>query len=541
MMPLVRIFRSGELVCETVGGAGETLLARIGAAGVFLDAPCGGQGKCGKCLVRLGGDGRQVLACRTIVDGVMDVYLPDDMEMKIAVAGADAGTVRAAGTPLDKPPRAVSDHMRDKATFEESRRISVAHPQDGKRLGVAVDIGTTTVVAHLTDINTGERLATSSGVNAQRPFGADVISRIQYCADNGHETLARIIREQLSKLIRNACAAVGKRSEDIEYISIAANTIMGHLAAGYSPVGMGVVPFTTVSLFGDELAAGDDLHVAKNAKAYFAPAISAYVGGDITAGMLAAGIDGNPGPVIFLDIGTNGEIALKSGDKYYCCATAAGPAFEGAEIAMGMAAVSGAINHVKWDGGLDLSVIGGTSPSGLCGSGLLDALAVLLETGAVDDTGRMLDPAEIEHEIAGCMGKIDGKNVFKLTKDGGVHMTAADIRKLQLAKSAIAAGIQTLLRHTGIAEGQVKLFVLAGGFGSFMDQYSAARIGLFPRCFVPVAKTLGNTAGEGAALALCSEDTRALLENIRGRCEYIELSSSAVFNEQFVEQMMFSW
>ncbi|MDR0491256.1 MAG: ASKHA domain-containing protein [Oscillospiraceae bacterium] len=528
MPPTIKIYRSGKLVCETDGIPGETLLARISAAGMFLDAPCGGQGKCGKCLIRLSPTGKQILACRTAIDGDADVYLPDEMEMKIADAGTGASPYHIAATPEEeKPPQPPS-----------APSIPLARPGDS-RLGVAVDIGTTTVVAHLTDIATGTRIATASGVNAQRPYGADVISRIQYCVENGHETLTRLIREQLSKLIRNTCAASGARSEDIAYISIAANTIMEHLAARYSPVGMGVVPFTPVSLFGDELEVGDDLPVAKNAKVYFAPAISSYVGGDITAGMLAAGLESEDGPVVYLDIGTNGEIVLKSGNKYFCCATAAGPAFEGAEISMGMAAIRGAVNHVKWDGGLKLSVIGEAQPLGLCGSGLLDALAVLLETGAVDETGRLLNTNDIDHEIAEHIEKFNGENIFRLAKESPVYMSASDIRKLQLAKSAIAAGIQTLLRRTGTNEDQVKRFVLAGGFGSFMDQCSAARIGLFPKSFLPVAKTMGNTAGEGAALALCSADARAALDSIRNRCEYIELPTSPVFNEQFVEQMMF--
>jgi uncharacterized 2Fe-2S/4Fe-4S cluster protein (DUF4445 family) len=204
-----------------------------------------------------------------------------------------------------------------------------------------------------------------------------------------------------------------------------------------------------------------------------------------------------------------------------------------------MAAVSGAVNHVKWDNELRLTVIGDCKPTGLCGSGLLDTLAVLLETGAVDETGRLLDPDEIDHEIAQHVDKVNGKNVFRLTSDGSVYMSAIDVRKLQLAKSAIAAGIQTLLHHAGITEEQVKVFVLAGGFGSFMDQYSAARIGMFPRSFLPVTQTLGNTAGEGAVLALCSEAARETLSDIRSRCEYIELSTSLIFNEQFVEHMMF--
>ncbi|MCL2366925.1 MAG: ASKHA domain-containing protein [Oscillospiraceae bacterium] len=513
MIPLIRLFRSGALICETSGIIGETILERINAAGVFIDAPCSGKGKCGKCLVRLSPDGAQVLACRTNIDGNMDIYLPDEMDMKIA------------GAENTKTPN----------TQERPAPSNASN-----KLGVAIDIGTTSVVAHLTDISTGVRIATASGVNAQRPYGADVISRIQYCAEHGHERLTQAIREQIEALIKHACTISGERAKDIIYISIAANTIMQHLAADYSPVGMGVAPFEPVSLFGDEHPAWDNLSCAKNAKIYYAPAISAYVGGDITAGMLAAGLEESDGPTIYLDIGTNGEIAMKTGGTYYCCATAAGPAFEGAEIAMGMAAISGAINHVKWEDGLKLSVIGEKTPTGLCGSGLLDALAVLLETGAVDESGRLLDANEIDHEISKHIGQVEDNNVFWLSKENdGVYMSAADIRKLQLAKSAIAAGIQTLLAHAKISDEDVRTFVLAGGFGSFMDHVSAAKIGLFPKSFLPKTRTLGNTAGEGAALALCASEARITLDDMRRRCAYIELSTSKVFNDEFIEHIFF--
>jgi uncharacterized 2Fe-2S/4Fe-4S cluster protein (DUF4445 family) len=207
---------------------------------------------------------------------------------------------------------------------------------------------------------------------------------------------------------------------------------------------------------------------------------------------------------------------------------------------MGMAAVSGAISHVKWDSGLKTTVIGDSRPRGLCGSGLIDTLAVLLDTGAVDETGRLLDASGIEHKIAAHIGNTGRENVLRLTEnDGCVYITARDIRKLQTAKAAIAAGIQTLLKHEGMAEKDVKSFILAGGFGSFMNPFSAARIGLFPSKFLSVAQVPGNTAGEGAALALCSGAARAALKDIRKRCKYIELSTSSVFNEQFVTQMAF--
>jgi len=402
-----------------------------------------------------------------------------------------------------------------------------------KKVGAAIDIGTTTVVLHLIDLETGVKLATVSGVNAQSPYGSDVTARIRYCKQNGHETLTQLIREQIASMMDEACSSVLSKTDEpspcfVEYVTIAANTIMQHLLAGYSPVAMGVAPFTPFSLFGEELPAWEGLSIAKNAKIYYTPAISAYVGGDITAGLLAADFDSLSDPAIFLDIGTNGEIVLKHNGTYYCCATAAGPAFEGAEIEMGMAAESGAIDHVwlsKTGGQVPCpgySTIGNTTPKGLCGSGLLDTLAVLLDIGAVDETGRLL-----------------GKDKFWVNEKHGIYITAGDIRKLQLAKAAIAAGIQVLLHFAGITEKDIKLLALAGGFGSYMDLQSAARIGLFPKTLLPVAKSYGNTAGEGAAMALCSKKACTMLESIRTQCENIELSSIAFFNDKFVDEMSF--
>ena len=226
----VRLFRDGRMVKEAKGTIGKTLLETVTEAGEFLDAPCGGLGKCGKCLVRLSPDGEEVKSCQTILEGDTDIYLPSQMDdMKIAETGEGA-----------------------------------KHNSGGFTgpYGIAVDIGTTTVVAHLTDLPTGTRIATASGVNAQRPFGADVISRIQYCAENGHEKLTKAVRNQLADLIREDTKKAGIDKDEIKYISIAGNTIMEHLFADMSPVGMGVVPFKPVSLFGYETPAGDDMPVA---------------------------------------------------------------------------------------------------------------------------------------------------------------------------------------------------------------------------------------------------------------------------------------
>ncbi|MDR1329400.1 MAG: ASKHA domain-containing protein [Oscillospiraceae bacterium] len=522
----IKIYRAGELIKQIAPAADiANVLTLLTSNEIFLDAPCGGRGRCGKCKVRLSPGGEEVKACQTAVTDGMEIHLPEEMKMEIAGQGAAPAPVSdgVAGTPVQAPAQSAP----------APTLLSDAY-------GVAIDIGTTTVVAHLTNLKTRKRVATASGVNAQRQYGADVISRIEYSAAHGHETLSRLIQSQIGDLITRACADAGIPASAVSYIAIAGNTIMQHLAAGYSPVGMGTVPFEPVSLFGEELPAWPGLPAAPGATIYYSPCVSSYVGGDITAGMLACGFEGDLGPTVFIDIGTNGEIAIKLGGKYLCCATAAGPAFEGAEISRGMAAVPGAISHVKWgDSGLELTVLGDAEPDGLCGSGLLDALALLLNTGAVDETGRLQDPGEIEHPISAYIGEAEGRNAFFLSRERDVYLSAADVRKLQLAKAAIAGGIQTLLREAGITEGDVRSFVLAGGFGSFLDRDSAARIGLFPKAFLPITRSMGNTAGEGAAIALVSSLSREQLNAMREKCEYVELSSSLVFNEQFVEQMMF--
>lgn len=505
MSPILNFHRSGEQIHTAQAVEGESIYERIKAEDIYIEAPCGGQGKCGKCLVQLSPNGKKVRACQTNIAGDMDVYLPDEMKMTIAGAGGKTKTVSYSGP-----------------------------------LGIAVDIGTTSVVAHLTDIPTCTRLATASAVNAQRPYGADVISRIQYCKDHGHETLSRLIREQLTDLIQETCKKSGASPTDIHYISIAGNTIMQHLADNLTPVAMGAAPFQPTTLFGGEKPAGSDFGIADNAIIYYAPCVYSYVGGDITAGMLASDLENIPGPCVYIDIGTNGELVVKVGEKYYCCATAAGPAFEGAEIAKGMAAIQGAISHVRWhDNELEIDVLGDTTPEGLCGSGLMDALAILVSTGAVDETGRLLGADELDHAISKHLGSREGKNVFWLSREYDVYMIPGDVRKLQLAKAAIAAGLETLLDTAGITMYDVTSFLLAGGFGSFLDQTSAATIGLFPKCFLPYAKTMGNTAGEGAALALCSPQARQALKNMMDNFEVVELSTSKVFNEQFIEKIMF--
>ena len=268
------------------------------------------------------------------------------------------------------------------------------------------------------------------------------------------------------------------------------------------------------------------------------PCVSGYVGGDITAGLMAVGAADAEQPVLFVDVGTNGEMALGDRNGLTCCSTAAGPAFEGASVSCGMAAAPGAIDKV-WleDGPIRCSVLGGGTPMGVCGSGLVDALAVLLKLEVVDETGRLLPADEAPEEFA---DRLEGEgNEVRFQLAGDVWISAGDVRKLQLAKAAVAAGIQTLMEKNDVKEDSLSVFCLAGGFGSYLRPESAAAIGLFPAALLPKLKVVGNSAGAGASAALLSGQARAALRRVTERCTYLELSGMAEFSDAYLENMMF--
>ena len=487
--------------------SGESLLEALRRAGVAVPASCGGRGTCGRCRVLL--DGESVLACRTAVSRDAAVTLREQSGGQI-LGGGEAPSERGAPDPGTG---------------------TVARDAEPSELGLAVDIGTTTIVAELLDLRSGAQLGTAAAWKAQAPYGADVISRCQYCMEHpdGTETLRAVIRAQ----VRGLALQLGAEPESLRRCFVAGNTVMQHLYAGLSPAGIAVAPFRPAALFiGDE---------PKEEGLSYAPCAAGYVGGDILAGLLASGLSRKAEHSLFLDIGTNGEMALGGAEGFVGCAVASGPAFEGVGISCGMAGIDGAVSHVRWDGGApEWDVIGGTEARGLCGSGLIDLLAVLIEKRVVSGSGLLYGPEEAPEGFEDRLGEDEnGNGIFFLTPDRRVFLTAADVRKLQLAKAAVAAGIAVLLKEAGLRAEEVDRLYLAGGFGTYMDVRSAAVIGMIPACLAERTVLLGNSSLAGAREALLHPEAREALEKIRMNFRYLELSGNAGFNEEYPEQMFF--
>ena len=399
--------------------------------------------------------------------------------------------------------------------------------------GVAVDIGTTTLASYLLDLRTGAELAVASALNPQKIFGEDVIARCDHARSGGLDELQKLVVDEINRLVERMCAEVRVDRRDVFHMTMAGNTVMMHLLAGIPPENIAQSPFVPAWTGSIDFSAAElGLSVHPSAAVTLLPCIAGYVGADIVADMLAAGMSERGETALLIDIGTNGEIALSARGKLFACSTAAGPAFEGAHISCGMGGVSGAISQVRMDQGIHCRTIGGVAACGVCGSGLLDLIAGFLDAGAIDLAGR-----------------IDGKNAapwveihegkLAVDKAGGIFITQRDIREVQLAKAAIAAGVDVLLKEAGVRASDIRRVLLAGGFGSYLDKQSAGRIGLIPKELVGRTMAIGNGSGAGARAALLSQEAMAEAERLARAVTYVELSARQDFQDAFVDQMMF--
>ena len=485
-------------VIETDGY--DLLLSVLRNADYDIYAPCGGNGTCGKCKVWIKGEG-SVSSCVFPVMEDMEIVLPDRLESQILV-DQHKYTIKLPLLPGDAVRLSNNPH------------------------GVAIDIGTTSVVFYLVDLITGVIVETRAAANPQASYGADVISRINYTAENkdGLRKLQSVIVQIINENLAHFIKLMGLNPKDIVKISISGNTTMLHLLLGVDPLPIALAPFRPAFTEAREINAEDlGLHIHQNAKVHTLPCISAYVGADIVAGLASINPSEKFHKYLFMDIGTNGELALVSDGKILCCATAAGPAFEGANIQHGITAVEGAISKFANDG---YQVIGDVRPIGICGSGLIDVAAILLETDLIDMDGLLatdfiVSPAE--------------KNGI----DENIVITQKDIRELQLAKSAIASGVNILLNKAGINHEELDAVFLAGGFGNYINIDNAMKIGMLSPQFKGKVISLGNTSGTGALLSLKSTEMDKLIDQLLSKAEHLELADEPEFAVEFAMNMLF--
>lgn len=484
-------------------GAGENLLALLIRAGVAVDAPCGGMHTCKKCMVRVAGavsgPGEEEdalfrerglrLACCTVILGDCRVWYEEDASFRVVTSSAP-GPVPTGGGLL----------------------------RDG--YGFAVDIGTTTIAAYLLKAGEYAPIDSCGADNRQRTYGADVLSRIMYGAEHGIEPLGRAVREQLAQLFSALCSRNGVPAGAVKLAVVTGNTTMLHFLLDLDARGLSVAPFTPESLFGVE----DTLHLPPfgDLRVYCPPCVSAYIGADVVCGAHFAELERRGGNRLFLDVGTNGEMILNAGGRLLACSTAAGPAFEGAGISCGSGAVSGAINHVFVENGeVRVEVLGGGRAKSLCGSGLIDGVAALKTVGILDVKGRLPKTCGGRYPI----GSTE------------VCLTQKDVRELQLAKSALRAGMDTLLAEAGLTYESLDEIILAGGFGSVLSVDSAVEIGLFPAVCRHRVRAVGNAAGAGAMALLLDKNAAEQIEALAKRVELVELSCNPVFARQFIRGM----
>ncbi len=406
--------------------------------------------------------------------------------------------------------------------------------------GIAVDIGTTTVVAYLYVLESGQCLGVRSTINPQATLGVDVISRIKFCGDNedGLRKMQDAIIISLNRLIGKLCEKNSLMADGISHIVLTGNTTMLHLVSGLSPVSMGYSPFTPESLFGNKVKAGEIGLDAPGAQVYLVPCISSFVGGDITSAILASGMCSGEDMCLLMDIGTNGEVALGNKNGIWATSTAAGPAFEGAEITKGMAGVPGAVNSVFIrEGKIEYTVIRDEKPVGICGSGLLDLAAIAVQTGLMDETGRILAQDEAGSGAEKYLRQTeDGPAIYV---DENVYLTQKDIRQVQTAKAAMAAGVLALAHSAGIGLSDIKTVYIAGGFGNYMDPESAVLVGLIHRELGDKIKFIGNAAGSGAIMALLNDSYKTESQKIAGLGRHVELGGDPYFMEKYVDCMYF--
>lgn len=538
---------------EMQAAAGKSLLETLRENGVYISALCSGRGTCGKCRIK-------------VTEGEVPVseedrgfFIPEELEQGFRLACtayplADCTVYIAAGQGEQEfyIPDSPADGAQEKTDLAENTAVSPARTdgrtagrnagptadenresaggEDGQRenplreYAVAADIGTTTVAMQLIETGTGRIVKTHTALNSQRMYGADVIGRIEAAGKGKAEELRTCIRQVL-------CGGLDSLTEGgwipVSRMAVGANTTMVHLLMGYPCESLGIYPFLPYNIKRIETVWPE---VSGRAEQEFpvsiCPGISTYVGGDITAGLYALDFHKRENVCVLIDLGTNGEMAVGNRERILAASAAAGPAFEGGNIVCGTGSIPGAVCHAEWeDDRLRVETIGGKEPAGICGTGIIEILYCLLEAELMDETGRLEEPYDTEG--------------FPVDESGKIRVYQKDIREIQLAKSAVRAGLETLLAEYGITAEDVDEIWLAGGFGYEMDVHKAAGIGLLPGGCEDKVRAAGNTCLRGAAAGLMDEHGAETMDHIAGMVQEVSLSGNPKFAEFYMEYMCF--
>jgi uncharacterized 2Fe-2S/4Fe-4S cluster protein (DUF4445 family) len=533
-MPSARCIVTFEPTGDRVEVAeGVTLRAAALLAGAPLPAPCGGLGACGGCAVSVSGDVDEP-GCdeRTLLSREA---LESDVRL--------ACRARVRGDVTVRPLRAVPPAELRVVESGDLREISVEPPErrgvfgPAPLLGAAVDVGTTTVVVSLVDLRTGEPAGSASAANPQIAFGDDVISRIARAAEVGVAPLRDLVVRTVEDLALGLLEERGLGVDHLGEVAIAGNPTMLHLLLGVDPAPLGTAPYGPAHVEAVERpAAAIGLARLGRARVYVLPGISAFLGADVTAGVLTTRLAERDTPTLFVDLGTNGEVVLRTPERLVGTSTAAGPALEGASIEQGMRAETGAVERVTLEADhLALATIGDAPPAGLCGSGVIDLVAALLEAGVLDATGLLRD--DPPHPLAGRVSVRDGVRVFEVAP--GVRLSQRDVRQVQLASAAVATGIGMLLEAAGLPAGKVTAVVMGGGFGRHVRGEALARMGMIPPQWRDRVSFAGNTAIAGATRALLDRGQRRLASAIAHHVETIDLAARPDFGERFIRALDF--
>ena len=596
-MPNMKVLPGGD---QYGFASGKNLMEIMLDAGLFIDNACGGKGLCGKCRVRIAeGD------AGTVTDTERGILKPEEIEQGVRLACLVFPESDITIEPLQKEKKhdvlasgylpefdfdvdivkmPVTIHkptLEDQTPFEDQilaetgaacmdydslhehammpggytavlhgGRVIALEPGDtsGSLYGAAIDIGTTTVVCSLINLRTGEELGHASEINAQKFFGLDVLTRITYeieHPDDGRDKLQKAIVGSINKMISSICDRHGISQEQIYEIAVGANCTMMHMLMGVDARPIGKAPFAPVFARAKDVPAESiGLRAATGARLYCLPSVSAYIGADIVAGAYVCDLRSEPGNVIFIDIGTNGEIVLASHGKLMSCSCAAGPALEGMNISSGMRAAEGAIEDIAiTEDGIELKVIGDAEPAGICGSGILTVTKELLRTGIVRKTGAFVKADKFsEDDYRSKYIRVDeeGKRSFRMTEgDEPLYITQGDIRQVQLAKGAILSGFMALMKRAGIGMEDLDKVLIAGQFGAHLPAASITGTGILPFEVEDRIQYVGNTSKTGAYMALMSQKVKREMEELAHEMDYLELGATDNYERLLSECLIF--